>query len=187
MKKKLGGFAAVVLLAGAASAILASAVQAGSAASPYVLRGTSITVDEAQGTSRMEGSLIGTWQTTSFAPLFQNESQFAANGMELFTGCHDRNKNTKCETAEKGTLRLTYTFWTTFDPATGALVKGQCVHPIVSGGTGAFKGARGVIFMKDTPTETGVRTVYSGTLLYAGAPAARTTQSHSSSRRSCGG
>ena len=149
-----------------AAATVASGAAARPGTKPYVVRGMLINVDEAQGKSRVDGGLIGDWQTTSFGPIFKGNSQFGANGTELFTGCHDRNADKKCQPSEQGTLKLSFTYWGTYDPATGALVKGQCVHPVV-GGTGAFKGARGVVFMKDTPTAAGVRTHYSGTLLYA--------------------
>ena len=68
-----------------------------------------------------------------------------------------------------------------YDPTSGALIKGQCQHPVV-GSTGAFKGARGVVYMKDTPTASGVVSVYSGTLVYGGA-ATRSLAGH----RGCGG
>ena len=187
MSRTVARLAAIATLAAVVITVTASGANAGSARSPHVLRGVSITVDEAQGKSRMEGSLIGAWQTTSFAPLFQSSSQFAATGTEMFTGCHDLNANKKCEAGEQGTLRFTFTYWGTYDPTTGALLKGQCSHPII-GGTGAFKDARGVIYMKDTPTPAGVTTLYSGTLLYAGSTEVRTPASRSLSgaRRGCG-
>jgi hypothetical protein len=128
--------------------------------------------------SRTDGSLIGTWQTTSFKTIAEGLTQtagvsgapyeYAAAGTELFTGCHDRNANKRCEAAEKGTLKFTFTYWGTFDPESGALIKAQCQHPVV-GGTGAFKQARGVVYMNDRPTASGVVTVYSGTLAYGSA------------------
>ena len=184
--------AVVAILSAALCTVAASAAAAGPGG-PYKLRGNSITVDEEKGISRTDGSLIGTWQTTSFETiaegLAQNADgtatyQYAGAGTELFTGCHDRNANKKCEPAEKGTLKLTFAYWGTFDPASGALIKGQCQHPVV-GSTGAFKGARGVVYMKDTPTANGVVTVYSGTLAY-GSSAARSLASVGS-HKGCGG
>ncbi len=183
MKGILRKIAAVALLCGVACAALVSGATAG-AGGPYTLHGNSITVDEAKGTSRVDGSLIGTWQTMSFMTIAEGGPQYAGAGTELFTGCHDRNGNKKCEAAEKGSLKFTFTYWGTYDLTTGALVKGQCQHPVV-GGTGAFKGARGVVYMKDTPTATGVRTVYSGTLVYSGA-SARSVASHGA-HHGCGG
>jgi hypothetical protein len=177
MKRKSKRIAAAALLSAIAGAALVSAATAGST---YALRGASITVDEEKGISRTTGSLLGTWQTTSFETIAEGVAQdartgevgyqYAAAGTETFSGCHDRNANKRCEASEKGTLRFTFAYWGTYDPATGALVRGQCQHPIV-GGTGAFKGARGVVYMKDTPTASGVVTVYSGALAYGGASA----------------
>jgi hypothetical protein len=180
--------ATAALLCGLACVAVVSAATAASGG-PYVLRGQSITIDEEQGTSRTTGSLLGMWQTTSFQTIAEGltqtgDYQYAGAGTEVFTGCHDRNANKKCEAAEKGTLRFTFAYWGTYNAATGALVKGQCQHPII-GGTGAFKGARGVVYMKDTPGTAGVVTVYSGSLAYGGA-AARSLSS-AGSRKGCGG
>ena len=53
--------------------------------------------------------------------------------------------------------------WQKYDPQNEyAFVTGACIHP-VTGGTGGFKGARGVIAMKDTPQSDGtVTTSYVG-------------------------
>jgi hypothetical protein len=179
--------AVVATLTVAALCVAAAATAAGGS---YKLRGNSITVDEEKGISRTDGSLIGTWQTLSFRTIAEGPAQdpatgavtyqYAAAGTELFTGCHDMNANAKCEAGEKGTLKFTFAYWGTYDIATGALVTGQCQHP-VAGGTGALKGARGVVYMKDTPTAAGVVTVYTGTLVYG--RAARTL----SSVKGCGG
>jgi hypothetical protein len=63
------------------------------------------------------------------------------------------------------------------------------MHP-VTGGTGAFAGARGVIVMADTPTANGVSTSYIGNLTLAGGGArSRGGRAHAAAasvRRSCG-
>lgn len=179
------------------AAAVFSAVAAVATAGPkgtYNLRGNSITIDEDKGLSRTDGSLIGMWQTLSFKTTAEGLTltdgelgppyQYAAAGTEQFTGCHDRNGNKKCEANEKGKLKLTFTYWGTYDVTTGALITGQCQHPIV-GGTGAFKGARGVVYMRDTPTADGVTTVYTGSLVYGGV-AARSISS-SGVEKGCGG
>jgi hypothetical protein len=51
-------------------------------------------------------------------------------------------------------------------------VSGTCTHP-VTGGTGAFAGARGVIAMVDTPTARGVSMSYVGNVSLRGASKAR--------------
>jgi len=186
----------VAVLAALVAAVLSVAATVATAGSTrtFKLRGNSFVVDEEKGISRTDGSLIGTWQTTSFTTIAEGLTQtagvdgppyqYASAGTELFTGCHDRNANKRCEAAEKGTLRFTFAFWGTFDPATGALIKAQCQHPVI-GGTGAFKQARGVVYMSDRPTASGVVTVYSGTLAYGGAVAR--TLSTTGSPKSCGG
>jgi hypothetical protein len=170
----------VAVLAAVVAAVLSVATAVATAGSDgtFKLRGNSVLVDEDKGISRTDGSLIGTWQTTSLKTIAEGLTQtagvggppyeYAAAGTELFTGCHDRNANKKCDAAEKGTLRFTFTYWGTFDPETGGLITGQCQHPIV-GGTGAFKRVRGVVYMSDRPTASGVVTVYSGTLAYGSA------------------
>jgi hypothetical protein len=193
MQRTTRRIASFSMLTAAVFSVAAAVATAGSNG-PYRLRGNTITVDESKGISRTEGSLIGMWQTTSFETIAEGLTQtagvsgppyeYAAAGTELFSGCHDRNANKKCEAAEKGTLKFTFTYWGTFDPTTGALIKAQCQHPVV-GGTGAFKGARGVIYMKDTPTASGVVTVYSGTLAYGSA--VRRSLSSVSSPKACGG
>jgi hypothetical protein len=45
------------------------------------------------------------------------------------------------------------------------LLHGNCVHPI-TGGSGSFRKAVGVIFMDDTPTGNTVVTTYRGTIEY---------------------
>jgi hypothetical protein len=188
--KRIAVLAAVVA---ALSSVAATAATAGSTGT-FKLRGNSFVFDEEKAISRTDGSLIGMWQTTSFKTIAEGLTQtagvgappyeYAGAGTEMFIGCHDRNRNAKCDKGEVGTLRLTFTYWGTYDPATGALIKGQCQHPIV-GGTGAFKGARGVVYMKDTPTANGVVTVYSGTLAYGGA--ADRSLANVGSPKGCGG
>ncbi len=55
--------------------------------------------------------------------------------------------------------------WQKYDPQNEyAFVTGACIHP-VTGGTDGFKGAHGVIAMKDTPQSDGsVTTSYVGVL-----------------------
>ncbi len=65
-----------------------------------------------------------------------------------------------------GKLRFSFKYWAQFD-ATGALVWGSCVHPI-TGGTGAFADAKGVLAKVDTPTAQGVSTSYIGHVTLGG-------------------
>jgi hypothetical protein len=171
-------------------AVLASMlVPAAFAAAPVTVSGTQTIVNEQLGQFEMHGSLIGKWNVTAWAPHYQTASRIAATGKERFTGCLDTNRSRACDAGEPaGTMRFTFVYWATFNPATKALVRGACVHPVL-GGTGDFAKAKGVILMNDRPTAKGVRTTYSGTLEY-GAVAARTSQSRSLASRlqaTCGG
>jgi hypothetical protein len=156
------------------------------------LSGTQKVIDEATGTYEMHGSLVGKWYTTKFVPRYQSASQFVATGRELFDGCLDSNQNDSCDAKEPaGTLKFTFMYWASFDPATGALLHGNCVHPIDKG-TGSFKHAAGVIFMEDTPVGADVVTTYKGTLDYQApksgqATAHRTLASASKSAAGHGG
>ena len=124
----------------------------------------------------MHGSLVGTWQTTKFVPRYQSASQIVATGKEVFTGCLDSNENAACDKKEPaGSLKFKFIYWASFDPKTGALLHGECVHPVV-GGSGSFKKAAGVIFMEDTPTGAEVVTTYTGTIEYQAAKAAQGRQ-----------
>jgi hypothetical protein len=131
--------------------------------------GTQTVIDESTGTFAMQGSLVGAWNITKFVTHYASDSQYVASGKELFVGCLDDNKNGTCDKKEPaGSLKFTFIYWASFDPASGALIHGQCVHPIL-GGTGSFHKASGVIFMEDTPVGDSVETTYTGTLAYSAA------------------
>jgi hypothetical protein len=149
--------AAPLLLAAAATLALAGSAIANTAT--YQVSGKQTVVDEAAGTYKMQGGLIGDWAITSFteiakAPLFK------AKGTELFVGCLDVRRDGSCKGDPAGRLRFSFRYWAQFD-AQGGLVWGSCVHPI-TGGTGAFAGATGVLAMVDSPTAQGVSTSYIG-------------------------
>ena len=169
MFKKLRWVASLAALA-ALSAAPAAATAGGSGTPVSVdVSGTQTVIDEAAGTFAMHGSLVGTWYTTKFVPLYASSSQFVASGKELFVGCLDSNANGSCDKKEPaGNLKFTFMYWASFDPATGALLHGNCVHPI-TGGSGSFRKAAGVIFMEDTPTGDTVVTTYKGTVEYQAA------------------
>lgn len=150
------------LAVAAATLVLAGTAAAGTTS----VSGTQTVVDESAGTYEMHGSLVGSWQITSFLPHFQSPSQLVASGTETFVGCLDSNRNAACDKAERtGSMDFTFIYWATFNPRSDALLRGQCVHPIV-GGTGGFVRANGVIHMKDTPIGNDIRTTYTGTIAY---------------------
>ncbi len=154
---------AVPILAAAAAALALAA--SASAATTYQVSGKQTIVDEAAGKYAMHGSLVGDWTITSFteiakAPVYQ------AKGTELFAGCLDAGRDGSCKGDPAGKLRFDFKYWAQFD-AQGGLIWGSCYHPI-TGGTGAFAGATGVIAMVDTPTAQGVSTSYIGNVTLKG-------------------
>ena len=149
-----------------AAAALAVAAPAG-AATAIPISGTQTVVDADAGTFKMQGSLVGDWAITSFHVL-ATKPRMHAKGTERFSGCLDRGRDGSCTGDPTGTLRFTIDYSALFDPAGSQnLVWGACLHP-VTGGTGAFAGARGVIVMADTPTASGVSTSYIGNLTLGG-------------------
>lgn len=166
---------APTLLAGVAALMLAASA---SAATPYQVSGTQTVVDEAAGTYKMHGSLIGDWSFTSYTEI-ATAPIYRAKGTELFSGCLDVRRDGSCNGDPSGTLAFKFKYWAQFDPQ-GALVWGTCSHPI-TGGTGAFAGATGVLAMVDTPTPQGVSTSYIGNVTLRGSAKSH-TQARASAR-----
>ena len=172
-----------VLLVVAAALSLAvpagSSLAAASANTPIRVTGTQTEVNMAKGQYQMHGSLVGPWQITSFKPVYYSPTQFAANGTEVFSGCVDSNRNGTCDAGEpNGTLRFSAKFWGELNPTTKKEIRGGCFHA-VTGGTGDFAKAKGVLSMVDTPAGNDLKTTYRGELQLAGAAApaqARITQ-----------
>jgi len=111
----------------------------------------------------MQGDLVGDWVYDPVGPpLYKSQTFYAEAGLETFTGCIDRNRDGACGRRERhGTMNLTFLYWASFEADGTTLIAGQCVHPI-TGGTGAFKGARGVLHMRDRLVDGEVRTNYRG-------------------------
>jgi hypothetical protein len=147
-----------------AVAALAFAASAG-ASTTYQVSGKQIAVNEDEGKYVMRGGMVGDWTITSFTEL-QKSPLYTAKGTELFAGCIDVHRDGSCKGDPSGKLRFSFKYWAQFD-ATGALVWGSCVHPI-TGGTGAFADAKGVLAMVDTPTAQGVSTSYIGHVTLGG-------------------
>jgi hypothetical protein len=154
--------AAPLLLAAAATLALAASA---SATTTYQVSGQQTVVDEAAGKYAMHGGLIGDWTITSFTEIAKAPI-FKAKGTELFSGCLDVRRDGSCKGDPTGGLRFSFRYWAQFD-AEGGLVWGSCVHPI-TGGTGAFAGATGVLAMVDSPTAQGVSTSYIGHVTLGG-------------------
>ena len=112
-------------------------------------------------------ALIGTWYTRTFELGVATASGVVtASGTEEFVGCLDADGDGSCGASEPtGTLALSFRFSGKYDPVTFAQQHGRCHHPI-TGGTGDFAGARGVLRFKDDP-ETGCA-YYTGHLTLGG-------------------
>jgi hypothetical protein len=143
-------------------AVLAAALVAAApaAAGTYELSGRQTVVNEEQGIYKMRGSLIGRWTITAFEEV-NDSPYFHGVGTERFRGCLDRRRDRSCKGDPSGTLTFSFDYYALFEGE--ALVWGGCGHP-VTGGTGDFAGAVGVVMMADTPTKSGVKTAYIGNL-----------------------
>jgi hypothetical protein len=116
------------------------------------------------------GSLLGDLWILTFVPLYESDSLVVGTGSERFEGCVDVDLDGACGADEpSGELRFDYVQWATFDPATGALIEGNCTHP-VTGGSGSFHGARGLVTMHDVPVGGEVETTYEGTVVLDAVP-----------------
>ncbi len=124
----------------------------GASQGAVVVRGTQTPVLGQEGVYTMSGSLIGDWYTTSFEVLgFTPSGALRGAGTELFDGCYDANGNGSCGIGDPmGTMTFSFTYTGRFDVTTGALLHGRCHHP-VTGGTGGFAGASGVLSFHDDP------------------------------------
>jgi hypothetical protein len=129
----------------------------------YTVSGDQVPVSETS--ALMSGGLNGEWKTlTSDFRYDEATGRVVAWGTESFEGCVDRWRN-GCDPSDPyGTMFFKFTAWQKYDTQTGAFLTGACIHP-VTGATGGFEGARGVIGMKDTLNADGsVSTSYRGVL-----------------------
>jgi hypothetical protein len=117
------------------------------------------------------GGLLGDFWILTFVPLYESDSLVIGTGSERFVGCVDVDLDEACgESEPSGELRFDYVQWATFDPSTGALIEGNCTHPI-TGGSDGFHGARGLVTMHDVVVDGDVRTTYEGTVVLNAVPA----------------
>ena len=147
------------------------------------VRGRQFPVDAEQGRYSMLGDLIGHWTVRS-APGSSGYSIPEApwtrvqTGHERFVGCLDRNYSQRCDTDEpSGALSFNYALWMQYDPDFGWLIKGKCLHSI-TGGSGDFTGARGVLLMYRGPAGRGeeVNSIYKGEIALNAIPTERAVQ-----------
>ena len=96
--------------------------------------------------------LIGYWYTRSIEyGVFTPSGVLTFTGTEEFDGCLDADGDGSCGASEPdGTLRMSFQATIKLDPLTFMQIQGRCHHPI-TGGTGDFEGATGVIRFKDDP------------------------------------
>jgi hypothetical protein len=131
--------------------------------------GEFIAIDDA-GTYRLTGGLMGTWYTLTADTYYQSKAMIIQKGLERFEGCLDLNGNRHCDKNRKGKISMDYMYWATFNPKTGRLVKGECIHPITAG-KGVFSGTRGFINVNDKPVgKNGVVSTYEGELVLNAVP-----------------
>jgi len=133
--------------------------------------GRQIPVDLDNGMYKMRGSLVGDWKYIPKEVLHNAPTLYAEAGVEVFNGCIDRRpRDGKCTRRDyRGELHLAFLYWASFD-LSGDLIRGQCVHPI-TGGRGAFAGARGLLNMVDRPVGDKVKTTYRGRIVLNAVPA----------------
>ncbi len=154
----------------AVAAALVLAAPAGAAT--YQVHGKQKVIDEAAGTYKVSGDLLGDWKTISFEEV-ATSPYYEGKGTEEFDGCIDRRRDRSCKGDPSGTLSFEFRYWALFgsaDPA--SLIWASCWHPIVAG-TGAFAGATGVLTFVDSPTPNGLKTAYIGTITTKGGKASR--------------
>ena len=163
----------VLAVAAALAAVWALALAGGAGAAPATqVDGVMRVVDPGDpfdvtdDVTQVWSDLIGYWWTTTFElGVVTTSGVVHGEGNERFDGCLDANENGVCDPSDPaGSLYLTFTYSGKFDPETFALLHGRCHHPI-TGGSGGFAGATGVIQMRDDPV-TGC-TYYRGHLKLA--------------------
>lgn len=149
---------------------------------PVQVAGRQIPVDIGNGLYEMRGSLVGDWHYIPKEVLHNAPRFYAEAGVEVFNGCIDhRPRDGKCTGRDyRGELHLAFLYWASFDRR-GNLIRGQCVHPI-TGGRGAFAGARGRLRMVDRPVGDRVKTTYRGRIVLNAVPTEGDADTPSSSR-----
>jgi hypothetical protein len=159
---------AVLIIACTSAATVAPASATTGGPTPLHVEGTQTQVSE--NLYKSYGGLLGDFWVLTFVPLYESDSLVIAAGTERFVGCVDVNLDGTCKSGEpSGELTFDYVQWATFDPSTGALIKGACEHPI-TGGSDNFQGARGIVHMRDVVVNGDVRTTYRGTVVLNAVP-----------------
>jgi hypothetical protein len=136
--------------------------------------GRQIPIDAASGWYEMRGALVGAWHTVPMAVLRSDPhtpTLYAEAGVEVFNGCIDRPpRDGRCTAHDdRGEIHASYLYWVNLEEDGTTRIQGQCVHPI-TGGRGAFAGARGLITVVDRPVGSQGKTPYRGDILLNAVP-----------------
>lgn len=126
--------------------------------------------DNGDGTLQMHSNkghtgLVGNWQTTTIVKFKFVDPLLTVSGTERFDGCLDTNGDNACRDEPTGQLTFDFSAWSRWDTTVvpAREIAGACVHP-VTGGSGAFTGARGLLTMRDFLAGGVLRTTYRGIL-----------------------
>jgi hypothetical protein len=156
-----------------AGAVATVALTGAADAATYRVAGKQVAINvdaSGAGQYKMRGGLRGKWTINKLKEV-STSPYYEAQGTELFKGCIDRRRDRSCKGDPSGKLSFTIRYWALFGSADPeSLVWGACWHPVVAG-TGDFTDAQGVMMMVDSPSRSGVKTHYIGTLTLAGAGA----------------
>ena len=166
--------ASIALGCAAVLSVPPPAAAAGAAGTSVRVQGVQLPVKPELGLSRMQSDpghagLVGEWTTEPLNQLPLPPWYFET-GRERFDGCLDLNGDNSCTDEPTGRLFFDYAAWVRFDPTVVVPpfreLSGGCVHPI-TGGTGAFDGATGLLTMRDRLVDNKIRTTYRGTVTLA--------------------
>jgi hypothetical protein len=154
--------------------------------------GQLVPLDAMGSTYKLSGALIGTW---TFPPVdityYQSDTRIYTRGTESFEGCVNLNGDDNCDRSEpSGRWQGDYMYWASYN-RNGRLVEGGCTH-MLTGGTKAFTGVRGLFHMTDVyaTTPAGSTAIYQGEVVLNAvkeAPAAKPASTGPAAATSTGG
>jgi len=123
--------------------------------------------DAVGSTHKLSGELIGTWRFPDVDIVYyQSDTRIFARGAESFEGCVNLNGDDDCDKSEpSGTWQGEYMYRASYD-RNRRLVEGGCTH-MLTGGTKAFTGVRGLFHMTDVyaTTPAGSTAFYQGEVI----------------------
>ena len=166
----LAGLALTLAWAGIAPAAVANPTnEPARSDKPHTVHvaGRQIPVDVANGLWEMRGALVGEWHAVPTTVLHSDPNRptlVLRRRRRGFHRLHRPPSKGRQVTARdhRGELHATFLTWASFESDGATLIKGHCVHPI-TGGKGAFAGARGLIKHWSTrPVDDQIKTTYSG-------------------------